>query len=374
MTSRFSSSAASALLFLAACSTPDAIDDTVAMQAPVEVVRSTMIPATRSVAGTVRSRTVSPVSARVAGNVTRVLVSIGDRVRTGQLLVEIDDRDGRAGAARAASGRDELEQAIASAAAAVESARANATLAAATFQRFSALRGRGSASVQEFDDARARDDVAQSELERAQRSHGALLARRGESAAVVTQAATFLGHSSVRSPIDGIVTARFVDPGAQAAPGVPLVTIEDASSFRVDATVDEAVPVRAGDSVVVKSGAESVTARVARVRPAVDAVTRSALVEIDLPAPLRSGSFVKVLFTTGERAAITVPATAVSRRGQLTSVLAVGDDGVARMRLISLGETTGQRTEVLAGLDAGETIVPVRVPGLREGVRVRSAL
>jgi hypothetical protein len=44
------------------------------------------------------------------------------------------------------------------------------------------------------------------------------------------------------------------------------------------------------------------------------------------------------------------------------------------MRLISPGETTGERTEVLAGLDAGETIIPVRMPGLREGVRVRSAL
>ena len=85
---------------------------------------------------------------------------------------------------------------------------------------------------------------------------------------------------------------------------------------------------------------------------------------------MRAGSFVKVSFTTGERTTVTVPITAVMRRGQLTSVFVVEPDTIARMRLITLGANDGTNVEVLSGLAAGETIVtePARV---REGVAVR---
>lgn len=344
-------------LLAAACSGHEAAPPRESVQAPVVVARRTSLPALHTVAGTVRSQTASTLAANVVGTVVRVTVAEGDRVRAGDVLVEIDAREPRAQAERARSGRDELERAI-------EAAAANAQLAATTYRRFEALRQRGSASQQEFDEARARHTAAQAELARLTTS------RQGANAAV-TQAAAVLGYSSVRAPIAGVVTARFVDPGAQAAPGVPLVSIEEERATRVDATVPEGISVTAGARAFVEAGDQRVEARVVRVQPSVDSTARSALVKLELAQPLRAGTYVKVSFPIGERSAVVIPAATLVRRGQLTSVFVIDKDNVARMRLVTAGATNGADVEVLSGLDAGESIVsvPARV---RDGVIVRS--
>jgi RND family efflux transporter MFP subunit len=348
-------------LLVAACAHPEQAPPRATVDAPVVAAKRTSLPAFHSVAGTVRSQTASTLAANVVGTVVRVLVAEGDRVHAGDLLVEIDARGPRAQADRARAGGEEVERAI-------DAASANAKLAETTYQRYAALRERGSASPQELDEVRARQTAAQAELAR-------LVARRGEARAESAQAAAVLGYSSVRAPIDGIVTARFADPGAQAAPGVPLIAIEDERAARVDANVPENVSVRVGDYAFVDAGNARFNARVARVQPSVDTGARSALVKLELDQPLRSGTFVNVSFPIGERSAVTVPLRAVVRRGQLASVFVVGADHVARMRLITLGEIggafDGEQAEVLSGLDAGESIVttPARV---REGVIVRS--
>ncbi len=343
-------------LLLAACSQPERIPSRETVGAPVLVVQRTSLQAFHSVAGTVRSQTTSTLSANVVGSVVRVLVAEGDRVRAGDVLVEIDAREPRAQADRARAGGEEVERAI-------EGAAANAKLAEATYRRYEALRGRGSASQQEYDEARARHITAQAELAR-------LGARRGESRAALTQARAVLDYSSVRSPGDGIVTGRFVDPGAQAAPGVPLLTIEDERASRVDAHVPENVIVRIGDHAFIDAGGQRLGARVTRVQPSVDPAARSALVKLELEKPLRAGTYVKVSFPIGARTAVTVPLTALVRRGQLTSVFVVGAGDVARMRIITLGATDAGNAEVLSGLNAGESIVtsPARV---HDGVIVR---
>jgi len=329
--------AALALLAFAACSAeaPKTIErETV--QAPTAIVQSTSVPTTRAIAGTVRSANVSPLAAKIVGNVVRVHVSEGDRVTRGQLLVEIDAREGEAQASAASS--------------AITAAEANANLAETTYQRYAALRERKSVSQQELDDVKARRDASRAELARIR--------------SMSTQARTFLDFSSVRSPIDGIVTARLVDPGAQAAPGMTLVIVEDARASRVEAIVPEELSVRAGDRVTLRWSGGLQPAKVTRVQPTLDPTTRGALVQIDLDGVLRSGTYVRVLFTTGARGALVVPDTAIVRHSALTSVFVV-DDGVARMRLITVGESN----EVLSGLSAGERIV-TQPKNVRDGVKV----
>lgn len=343
-------------LVLAACSHPEQASSRETVDAPVTVAQRTSLPVFHSVAGTVRSHTTSTLAANVVGTVVRVRAAEGDRVRAGDVLVEIDAREPGAQADRARAGREEVERAI-------EGAAANAQLAEATYRRYEALRERGSASQQEFEEARARHTAAQAELAR-------LGARSREARAAAMQVDAVLAYSSVRAPIDGIVTARFVDPGAQAAPGVPLITIEDEQASRVDANVPETVVVRTGDLAFVDAGEQRLNARIARVQPSVDPGARSALVKLELDRPLRAGTYVKVSFPIGDRAAVTVPLTALVRRGQLTSVFVVGADEIARMRIITIGATYGGQAEVLSGLDAGESIVsaPARV---RDGMIVR---
>lgn len=342
MSKHFSKAALAALLAtgVVACSHeegPALVRESV--NAATTVVQPGRIEATRAVAGVVRSANVSPLAAKVMGNVVRVHVAEGDRVKAGQLLVEIDPREGRAQTNAAAS--------------AIAAAEANAALAEATFRRFDALRARGSVSPQEYDNVKAQRDAAVAELERAR--------------AMSTQASVFLDHAQVRAPMNGIVTARFVDPGAQAAPGMPLLTVEDARAYRVDAMVPEDLAVREGDPVRLAWSNDSTTeAKVTRVQPNVDPTTRSSEVQIALEAaPARSGAYVRVQFLTGEREAIRIPDSAIVRAGQLTSVFVVESDGVARMRLITLGE----ENEVLSGLAPGERIV-TEPKSIRDGVKV----
>jgi RND family efflux transporter, MFP subunit len=311
------------------------------------------------------------------GNVTRVLVSEGQHVRAGELLVEIDNREGQAKRAQATASSSAVDEAIAGASAAVSGAEANAALAGATYKRFAALRARESVSPQELEEVAARKAGADAQLTQAKRGRDALLAQRAQAHAGLSEAETFLSYSQVRSPISGVVTARMIDPGAQAAPGMPLITVEDDSQYRVETTIDEdlAGSVHTGDAVTIDGDAKPVTARVTNVVSAVDPGTRSALVKIDLPrdSGLRSGTFVRVVFAVGTRSGITVPAAAVTRKGQLTSVFVVDKDNVARMRLVTLGNPQGDRVEVLSGIDPGERIVAAISNDIRDGVRVVSS-
>jgi RND family efflux transporter MFP subunit len=337
------SSALLAVTLVAACSHQEEAPVRRTVDAPVGVVRRSSLPVLHAAAGTVRSRTTSTLAANSIGTVTRVAATEGKAVRAGDVLVEIDPRENAAGLERARAGQAEVERAI-------EGASANASLAEATWRRYAALHERGSASAQELDEARARRDGAAAELAR-------LRARRGEAGASAAQAAAALTYRTVRSPVDGVVTARFVDPGAQAAPGVPLLTVEDTKSMRIETTAPEGVSVKVGDRVIVEVGGERRELPVTEVQPSLDAGSRSSQVKVDLDRPLRSGSFARVWFATGQREAVTVPASAVVRRGQLNSVFAVSD-GVARLRLLTLGEKTGpDHIEVLSGLNHGDSIV-----------------
>jgi len=342
--------------FAAACAKQTAPPPRITVNAPVATVQRASLPAFHSVAGTVRAETASTLAANVIGTIVRVNVAEGDRVRKGDVLVQIEARDLRANADRAGAGRVEIERAI-------DAAAANAQLAEATFQRFDALRQRGSASQQEYDEAKSRRDAARAEVAR-------LGARRGEVRAAAAQAQAVLDYTSVRAPIDGVVTARLVDPGAQAAPGVPLLTIENATATRVDASVPEDVAVRAGDTAWVEARGERREARVIRVQPSVNAASRASLVQLEIGQPVRAGTYVRVSFATGARDAVTVPENALVERGQLTSVFVVGSDAVARMRLVTIGARQAGTAEVLSGLDAGESIV-TDPEGVRDGVVVR---
>ena len=343
-------------LLAAACSQPPEADVRETVDAAVTVVQRTALPELHTVAGTVRSHTTSTLAANVVGTIARVRVAEGDRVRRGDVLVEIDARAPRAQAEGARAGREGVERAI-------DAATANARLAETTFRRYEALHQKGSASTQEFDEARARQTAAQADLAR-------LVAQRGEARAAAAQADAVLAYSSVRAPIDGIVTARFIDPGAQASPGVPLLTIEDERATRVDASLPEGIAVRAGDPATIEANQQRMTARVTRVQPSVDRGAHSGLVQLELEQPLRSGTYVRVSFPIGERTAVTVPLSALVRRGSLTSVFVLSPERVARMRLITLGSTDGTQAEVLSGLEAGESIVAAPA-GVREGVIVR---
>jgi RND family efflux transporter MFP subunit len=237
-------------------------------------------------------------------------------------------------------------------------------LAEETLARYDKLFQRKSVSPQEYDEVKARAQAAAASADAAQ-------AERSQANAAVSQAQSGLAYTSIRAPFNGVVTERRADPGALATPGVPIMTVESIGRFRLEATVDEANLrfVKMGGNVPVSLDAypgESLTGKVTQILPAADPASRTFLVKIELPAAkvVRSGLFGRAQFARGERTAILIPNSAVVRRGALNGVFAIGQDNIATLRYVTVGNAVGDRVEVLSGISPNEVVISS--PGDRE--------
>jgi multidrug resistance efflux pump len=345
-------------------------DTTEPIPVTVGQVAMTEVAAAIDSGGVVQARTTATITARLLAPVRQVRVSPGDHVRAGQTLVALDGADLAAGARAARSTAQAAEQNSRAAAAELQAAEAGAVLARASHDRIAGLQAKRSATDQELDDATAA--VRSAEARVAAASARALQAASAlESArAASDQASTTESFTTISAPFDGMITAKMVEPGNMASPGTPLLRLEDTRGFRLEVRVDESHigQIRNGDSVPVFLGTAttSIAGTVVEISRAVDADARAFLVKIALPDAqgLRSGEFGKARFKGPSRRALTVPAPAIVRRGQLTSVFVV-DNGVARMRLVDLRES-----EVLAGLTESEIVIVSPPTAVTDGRRV----
>lgn len=315
----------------------------------------------------------------------------GDNVARGQVLVEIDSSASRTQIQKAEAGLREAQAAIAeidasvvAANAAVRSADANRQLTEKTLGRIRELYERKSATAQEFDEAQSRHRTAVAEFERAKANVGTISSKKKQINARMEQARADIaaarvseGYSRIVSPVSGVIVKKFAESGATATPGTPLLSIEDNSQFLLEAAVEESRTnlIRVGNRVNVRIdalGAETFGS-VSEVLPSADAASRTYVVKIVLPSEpgLRSGMYGVARFPVASKQAITVPETAVVRRGQLTGVFIVGDDGVARFRIVNIGKSSEGMAEVLSGLSEGDEIVTSDAATLTDGTRVR---
>ncbi|HKZ80588.1 MAG TPA: efflux RND transporter periplasmic adaptor subunit [Pyrinomonadaceae bacterium] len=344
--------------------------------------------------GTVHAKNSTVIAARIMGNVVAIRVREGDRVRTGQTLIEIENRDAgiqlqkaQAGVREAQNALDEVQRNIDAAESARVAARANATLTGKTFDRYQALFERRSVSPQEFDEVRAKYEVAAAESERSERllqatraKQNQVLARIDQAKADVANARVYAGYARLTSPINGIVVTKQTDLGSMVTPGTPLLSIEDDSQYQLELSIEESQSGRIflHDQARVQIealGVRDLMAAVAEIGPAADPGSHSYIIKVSLPqiagAQLRSGLYGKARFISGQRQALTIPQTSITQRGQLVGVFVLDQLGTARLRLIKTGKTFGERVEVLSGLSGGEQIVVESVASIQEGTRVR---
>jgi RND family efflux transporter MFP subunit len=368
-----------------------------AVTTKTETIQRTTVADYFQAPGTIKARTSTVLSSTISGQVLSVAVREGDRVRRSQLVVQIDDRDpsaqlhrALAALAEAQRASDEAERGIMAGDAAVRAAETHRDLAASTRKRYDVLRERKSVSPQEYDEVESRYKSALLDLERSQQTLAAAKARREQVLARIDQAKAgieaaqvVLGYTRVTSPIDGIVTVRRIEPGMLAAPGTPLLAIEDDRTYQLEAAVDESriSNVRIGQTARIEIDAlrAALDGRVAEIVPASDPTTRTYTVKLDLapagihPAnTLRSGFFGKALFPDANRKALLVPESAVIRKGQLDGVYLVQND-VCVFRLVKTGKRDGDRVEILSGLEAGARIVVAPGPGISDGAKIIEA-
>lgn len=295
----------------------------------------TVIVATVEAAGIAAPIEQATLSTRLMGMVTEVLVKEGEAVRRGELLVRLDTRDlsakedqVRAGLAAAVSRTADAERYVV---------------------RIQALYADSAAPKALLDGAEAGLAQAVAGLEQA----------RGAERELAAVAA----YGAVRAPFDGVVTRRFVDPGAFAAPGTPLVTVEDGRILRISVTTtpDLARGIARGRMIESRIEGVSAVAKVEGVVPAPGGAlyTINALVT-DRDGQYASGGAAVLLVPRGTRRAVFVPQATISRQGDLTGVRVL-EAGGPTLRWVRLGAALGDRVEVLSGLQGWERLVVTRV-------------
>jgi len=372
-----------AAIWLVGCGEAPKEKTTAASQPAVPVSTATAAietwPAIYEATGTVRARTSAVIAAKLMGYVREVKVQAGDRVREGQPLVMLDTRDLDVSSRRAEAARDEVRTAVPEADGAVAAAKANLDLAQVTFGRMRDLFQKKSISNQEFDEASAKLKAAQAAYDMTQARRVQLNATLARVDQEVRSTEVTRSYAQVLAPFAGIVVSKAIEPGSLAVPGAPLLTIEREGAYRFEASVEEdhLAAIRVGQpvSVTLDTIDRTFDARVSEIVPAVDAASRAYTVKIDLPVltALRSGVFGRARFQLASRSLLAIPAGAVIERGQLQSVL-VADSGVARTRLITVGQKLKDRVEVLSGLSAGERVIFPVPQDLADGASVEVRL
>jgi RND family efflux transporter MFP subunit len=298
--------------------------------------------------GTVRAKTTSIVAPRIMGTVMAVKVKQGDMVKSGDLLVTIDDRDvtHRVGAAEAAYGEAKSALGV---------AEENRSLARVTSERYGRLFAEKTISRQEMDQVETRKRISESEYERAEE-----MVRRAK--AGLDEAKVYQGYTRIMAPVTGPIIDKKVDQGSMAVPGMPLLIMEDASQLKVETSVDERLSGRFKVGmpayILVGGTGSKVRGTIGEITPAVDPSSRTYVLKVYVDdRSLKSGMYTKVLIPEGKKDVILIPEKAVVERGQLTGVFVKDEKGVLTYRLIKLGKSFGDSVEVLSGLQAGENIV-----------------
>lgn len=312
--------------------------------------QAVVVPDVVEAVGTLRAAETSQLAAQMMGNIVEIRVREGDRVRRGQVLAVIDEAQPRAALDRATAGELVAQQES-------TASESDFALAEATFKRYQTLYDRKSVSPQEFDEIKARYQAAQARREMAH-------AGQAQAKAVLQQAHTALSYTHIVAPFDGVITEKKADVGTLANPGMPIFTVEDLRRHRLEASVNESdlQYVRQGQQVPVlvdALGNRQLKGKVVEIVPAADPASHSFVVKVELPSDpsLRSGLFGRAQFARGERSALLIPRTAVVERGQLQGIYVLDQNRVAGLRYITLGRPSAGQVEVLAGLQAGETLV-----------------
>lgn len=325
--------------------------------------------------GIVRSRVTAIIASRVMAPIVDVRVRAGDRVRRGDVLVTLDARDLRANDARAQATTLSAIESVRAAEADVRAAESAAQLARLTRDRVATLHTKRSATTDELDQAAAALATAEAQHGAAQARLAAATAGREAAKAAADGAAVTTTYATLTAPFAGIVTERSAEPGSLASPGSPLLTLEDPAMYRLEVRLDDtrAAQIAPGGDAAVQLDDRDRSmpghiAEIARIDPA----SHTFLVKIDLPvgAAVRSGQFGRAKFAGPSQRALTIPASALIRRGQLAFVFVLGSDQHTHLQPVSIGTVAGDRVEVLAGVRQTDRVVTSPQASLADGTAV----
>lgn len=328
--------ALSAAVLLAACAEHAPPPATSAKPVKIEVAGHTGAQAPDSFVGTLRARQRTDLSFETSGRLTIIKVDVGDQVRAGQVLAQLDP----------APARWRLDKAVA------DRNAANATLA----ERQTWLRQQ---------ETLAKDGIiSPAALQAAQASRQQAASQQAAAEAAVAAARRDLDLTRITAPFDGQVVARSAQPFVDVAPGQAILQLESGNALELVAHLPDAVAARLkpGMSAHARSGAERLDVRLERISSRSDnGSLAQAIFRLDrAPATLRSGAAAALELPQHGAQALTLPASAIIAANDLRSAsVFIVKDGRLQSRKISADSRLlpHGRVAITSGVQAGEQVV-----------------
>jgi RND family efflux transporter MFP subunit len=304
------------------------------VQVRTQTVETKSLVCVEDVVGTLRAKLRATVEAKISGRINDMPIVLGQKIKAGELVARLNAPEIKA----------RLEQ-------------AEATLQQAEWdsKRLSSLFSQNAVARADFEAADTRYRVAQG---------------------AVAEARAMMGYVEILSPFDGVVTRKCVDVGDQAAPGKPLVDIEDPSQLQLEADVPEAIAsrIKQDDRMTIRLAQipSDLSGRIVEIAPIADPTSRTFRVKLDVQAcpGLMSGQFARLVVPVGENTSLRVPSSAVVQRGQM-EILFVVENQRAWLHLVKTGRRVNDETEILSGLDSGGSVVVDNPQRLADGQRLQ---
>jgi multidrug efflux pump subunit AcrA (membrane-fusion protein) len=354
----------------------------------VEAVRQESVQRAVDVVGTLAPVDQVTISSEADGTVSRILADLGDRVKAGQVLIQIDNEkqqysfeQQQAALARALAqyGANDPEH-LPEIERTPDAMRANADLQQATqaYTRASELFKRNLVSQQALDDAQAALHSKQAIYNSALQTGKNLRASIQASQAAMKLAGRQLRDTQIRAPFDGFVEKRMVNQGELVKTQTPVIAIVRLDPLKITAEIPEKMApwINSGETVQLQVDAyprRTFTGKVSRISPAVNSSTRSFPFEALVPnadAALKPGTFARVHIASSKvDSVLTLPYAALQYRYGVNRVFVVDGDKL-NMRELSVGERVGDRIEILGGVKAGERVAVTDVDTLNDGAAV----
>ena len=330
--------------------------------------------------GNVQAINEAPILARTDGYMKNRFVDLGDRVKAGQPLAELEapemEEQLRGARAAAEQARAALEQAAAN----LEQGRSDLELAKVSAQRWGDLAKQGIASRHDDDRYRLEYQARTASVRALEKALNAQKSSVAVAEANVARMENVKAYKVVKAPFDGVITLRNVDAGALVTAGNTLLfRIAQMQKVRTYVSVPQTwvSAVRPGQTASIRVDGlpgREFTGTVARTANALDPTSRTLLVELNVmnsDGALLPGMSAQVELSSPRRdAPLSIPADALVVRSNGSEVALVRPDGTVHVQKIQVGRDYGDRLEVLSGLEEGDTVIQNPGDVVREGMKV----
>lgn len=315
---------------------PDLLNEKIAdaSNAKTVAVQYRTLDQTAEAVGSIQSRSTTNISSLILANILTVNVRPGDAAKKGDLLITLDDRDLRARQQQAQN--------------ALEGAKAALDKAVRDRQRFESLRKTDNVTQNTLDEAKSGERITQAKVDQAQEA--------------VRETEVMLSYAKIYAPMSGTITEKFCEPGDQASPGKPLLTMYDPSNLRVEVAVREQLSGRLKNGqqvqVIIDAINKPITGTVEEIVPSADPSSRSVLVKVAIPKEngLFPGMFGRINIPLDPVKFLVVPKEIVRKVGQL-ELVTVKTDNRLSTRAVRTGRSWESEYEILSGLSEGEEVV-----------------